>query len=267
MITAQGQLLAFNSRPAPEAIKGNPRFVRLERSDDPNDPDRRHLQETAAYLADGRIAERTVYRPDGSVSYRFAYHYAAAGRLSTITTYDTTGKEVQRSSFSTSGDVQEEVLTTPAGTVSRGRTDEQRDSAGRVVASTQTDLSNNLRTRHMVHYDAAGQMIGEELEVQGSLPGIARVTAARRPDGHLVATVYAADGRIMAETEATDTGTRRECAQTLFAGDTTRRWTTVEEIVCTDEQGNWTEKTVTEHVGEPHSGDLTTVLYRTIAYH
>ena len=272
VMTAQDNLIAFNSRLAAETINGRPRMVRIERVDYPKDvvgdaTDVRHLQETTTYLADGRVGDRTVYHLDGSVSSRFTYDYAADGRLSTIRTYDTAGKEVEQSCFSTKRDEQEEIVTTAAGIVNRRKTVTKLDNAGRLVESTLTDTAASSRVRHTLQYDAEGQVIGERIEVDGPPRGVARVITARRPNGDIIATTYTADGRILAEAETTGSDTHRELSQTLFAGGATHRRTTIEDIVSKDEWDNWTQKVVSDHTGEPDSAGSTTVLYRIITYY
>jgi len=90
----------FNSGFAREEVKGTPKWIRVEKRDLKSHVDNpaageAYLQELTDYRPDGKKAERSIFRLDGTLSYREVYEYAADGHLTKLVTFDGTGRIAQ----------------------------------------------------------------------------------------------------------------------------------------------------------------------------
>jgi hypothetical protein len=244
--------ILLSSSMAPEKIKGDPKAVRVERRELHGPAQGRvHLQSVTEYRPGGLATEALLYRPDGSVSYRYVYEYAENGDLSKVTTLDDTGAIVQtRYPKLTKKGIEEEVLTDANG-VEVERTIVKRDEEGRTLEST--IMSPSGADIHLVFYnDPQGRPVEAQLSFKGEVEFAVRFGIRYESDQHTIITWYAPDGTVLMENKTMD----GEFVQVLGANKTTER------ISGRDAVGNWTQKTIFESAKEP-----TAVIDRMITYY
>jgi hypothetical protein len=272
-MSAHNQIWIFNSGFAQEEIKGEPRSVRVERRDlrpQVGSPpaDTAYLQEVTEYGPGGKKAERSIYRPDGTLSYREVYEYASEGHLITLMTFDGTGKEVQktRAVRSTDTGLEERVVMNADGK-ELTRLVTRMDAAGRVIESTSIDLSDNSQVHQTTRYNTEGHPVGSEITFQNSPPGLpSRMEIIRRADNEFITTSYGPDGTILTQTETREDNASRESSM-RFAGNNSRQMITIEQIESKDAEGNWTKKTIFERKALTQLREPVAEIYRTITYY
>ena len=95
---------------AEESLQGKPRTMRLEKAEYPPGQQAVSLVIVADYDTRGRVVERRVYRPDGTLSFHEAFQYEADPRVHTTRILDAQGAMVST----------RKVLTRPDGEESNG---------------------------------------------------------------------------------------------------------------------------------------------------
>ena len=136
-----------------EPLKGRPRTVHLQKTD-------YHLGQSVASLAvitdhdtGGRVTERRVYRPDGTLSFHETFQYEADPPGCTVQILDAQGAIVSTRRILTGPEGEESIVTSASGEISE-KTKTRRDSEGRVIEAVSEDMIANKEIRMLVDYRA-----------------------------------------------------------------------------------------------------------------
>lgn len=235
----------FNADVRAKKLKGSPKVVRIERQETAGPTEgARFLQEITEYRPDGREVERSIYRPDGTLSYRFFYEYSDEGDLSKITTVDGSGKTVQSRLLRSLEMGDEEEITLDSNGSELQRMITKRDRSGRVIESAVLDASGAMSVRLILHNDERGLLRDGELTLGDQVA--VRVEVKHEIPDRTIVTCYAPDGSMLMRIETPEDEFNGELGQVLFADGSSNQLTKIEKIDARDDVGNWIQKTIVQ---------------------
>ena len=134
-----------------EPLKGRPQTVRLQKTEyNLGQPDG-SVTIVADYDADGRISERRVYRPDGTLSFHESFQYEADPRVCMVQILSAQGAVLSTRRILTGPEGEESIVTNPSGEITE-KTRTRRDSEGRVIEAILADTIRNKEVRMDVDY-------------------------------------------------------------------------------------------------------------------
>jgi hypothetical protein len=242
----------FNVGFLPEPLKGRPKLAILERTEHRIEARTSRIESSTEYNADGTIAGRQEFAPDGSLRMREVSEYAADGRLHSVQSFDSSGKALggRRVRYLAQGE-ESEILDGTGNVLER--TMVKLDTERRPVEATTTDVAGGSVSRMLVRYETNG-----DIEARVDLPGY-QLHIVQSASGESVV-IHPADG----DTETIHAGLRREGdAEIIGIAGTQRR----EVVEARDEHGNWTRKSV--FTGDPVGGSevITESFHRALTYY
>src|ERR1700733_6661272 len=115
-----------------EPLKGRLRTVRLEKADYQLGRSAGSVVVITEHDSGGRVTERRVYRPDGTLSFHEAFQYEADRAGCTVRMLDAQGAIVISRRILTGPEGEESIVTTASGEISE-KTRTRRDAEGRVI--------------------------------------------------------------------------------------------------------------------------------------
>ena len=220
-----------------EPLKGRLRTVRLEKTDYQLGRSAGSVVVITEHDSGGRVTERRVYRPDGTLSYHESIQYEADPAGCTVRILDAQGAIVSTRRILTGPEGEESIVTSASGEISE-KTRTRRDAEGRVIEAISEEMVGNKEIRMLVDYEA-GQ-------------GEAHITLTQGCDIHILA---GPDGTRVSYRDSS--GREHEFPRI-------EKRTVIQS---TDAEGNWTSKTIVER--DPTTGDDVVVasMDRTITYY
>lgn len=239
---ATGRAIGFNvEEEAEEPLQGKPWTIRLEKTEYPLGQPAVSLAIVADYDTSGRVMERRVYRPGGTLSFHESFQYEADPPLCTVRILNSQGEIVSTRQILTGPEGEESVVTSASGEISE-KTRTRRDSEGRVIEAISADTAGNKEIHMQVDY-LAGQA-----EAHVTFP-----KASGAP--HDLHIVVGPEGTRLSYRDSA--GRERELPQV-------QKRTVIQSR---DAEGNWTRKTTVER--DPATGDDVVVasMDRTITYY
>jgi len=266
-----------------EELKGKPKLVRVER--EKLDPESLRLpEEECAYRADGRLSSRKRFL-NGKLLATEIFEYDAKGQRTALTNRDKDDQVVRLQSFRLLPDDSEEEIDV-AGGKQQSRTIRRFDTKHRVVELTNTDIGN-VSTTMQFEYDQDGRPVEARVRMEGGTlfaldrgPNGVRNASARVASGLMmrvrliypadkqaIIIVYDGDGSILLQLETTEDQAGNQIAQVLFEQDPQGKPTTSARIEHTDDQGNWTLKTLLERNPRTLVDEPVARLHRAIVYY
>jgi hypothetical protein len=233
--------IGFNVEEDDEPLKGRPRRVRLEKTDYSSGRAAASLTVVTDYDTGGRVTERRVYRPDGTLSFDESFQYETDPPVCTVRILDAQGAMVSTRRILIGPEGEESVVTNESGEISE-RTRTRRDSEGRVIEAISAGTVGNTEIGMHVAY-RAGQ-------------ADAHVTFAKSSGAPR-------EIHIVAGPERTSLSDRDSMGREYELPEVGKR--TV--IQSADAEGNWTRKTTVER--DPATGEDAEVVSmdRTITYY
>ena len=242
---ATGRAIGLNifniEEEAEEPLQGKPRTIRHEKTEYPLGQPTVSLAVVTDYDTSGRVLERRVYRPDGTLSFHESFQYEADPPVCTVQILSAQGAIVSTRRILTGPEGEESTVSSAFGEISE-RTRTRRDSEGRVIEAISEDTIAHKEIRMQVDY-RAGQAEAQVTLTQGS---------GAPPDIHIVV-----------GPEGTSVSYRDSAGREHELPRVGRR--TV--IQSRDAAGNWRRKTTVER--DPATGDDVVVAStdRTITYY
>jgi hypothetical protein len=235
------RVIGINVEEDDEPLKGRPRSVRLEKMDYQLGQAVPSLVVVTDYDTGGKVSERRVYRPDGTLSFHECFQYEADPPVCTVRILNAQGAIVSTRRILSRPEGEESVVTSERGEIFE-RTRTRRDSEGRVIEAISADAAGNKEIRMHVDY-RAGQADAHVTLTQGSGAPL--------------------EIHIVAGSERTSLSYRDSTGREHELPQDGKR--TV--IQSTDAEGNWTRKTTVER--DPASGEDVVVasMDRTITYY
>jgi hypothetical protein len=224
-----------------EPLKGRPRTVRLEKTDYQLGQSSGSLAVITEHDSGGRVTERQVYRPDGTLSFHESFQYEADPPGCTVRILDAQGEMVSTRRILTGPEGEESIVTSASGEISE-RTRTRRDAEGRVIEAISEDMIGNKEARMLVDYRAG------QAEAHVTLPQ----RSGAPPDIHIVSSP---EGTRLSYCDST--GREHEFPQIA-------RRTVIQSR---DAEGNWISRTIVER--DPATGDdfVVVSMDRTITYY
>ena len=251
-----------------EELRGKPKLVRVER--EKLDAEFLRLpEEECAYRADGQLSSRKRFL-NGKLVANETFEYDAKGQRTAVTNRDKDEKVIRIQSFRPLADGSEEEIDV-AGGKQQSRTIRRFDTKHRVVELTSTDM-DKVATIMQFEYDQDGRPLEARVRMEGgsllAKDGLTmRVQIIYPGDKQAIITVYDGAGSILLQLETTEDKAGNQMAQVLFEQDPQRKPANSARIEHTDDQGNWTLKTLLERNPKTLVDEPVARLHRSIVYY
>ena len=264
-----------------EKLEGRPRTIKVERE---KLGDKLLPEEQSEYREDGKLSSQQRF-VDGKLVAREIFEYHANGHRSAITTRDAEDKVTRTHTFHLLEDRSEEEIDS-AGGKQMSRTIRRFDAEQRVIELKNIE-AGGISTIMQFDYDGRGRplearirmeggnVIGIERESTGvrhasSTPAsqlVMRVAIIYPGDNQAIITVYDVEGKIVFQLQTTEDGTGNQIEQILFSQEPRSKPANSVRIEHTDEQGNWTLKTLLERKPGTQVDEPVARLHRSIVYY
>jgi hypothetical protein len=266
-----------------EELKGKPKLVKVER--EKLDAESVRLpEEECTYRADGQLSSRKRFL-DGKLIANETFEYDAEGQRTAVTNRDKDDKVIRAQTFRHPEDGSEEEIDV-AGGKQQSRTTRRFDTNQRVVELISTD-TNSTSTTMQFEYDRNGRplearvwMKGENLvAIERGPNGVTHASSAD-PSGLMMRvrivypgdrqanlTMYDGAGNILLQLETTEDKAGNQMAQVLFEQNPQGKPASSARIEHTDDQGNWTLKTLLERNPRTQVDEPVARLHRSILYY
>ena len=266
-----------------EELRGKPKLVRVER--EKLDAELLRLpEEESAYRPDGQLSSRKRFL-NGRLIANETFEYDAKGQRTSVTNRDKDEKAIRIQSFRPLADGSEEEIDV-AGGKQQSRTIRRFDTKHRVIELTSTDM-DEVATIMQFEYDQDGRPLEGRVRMEGgSLRAIGRepngvrhasskdasglmwrVRIIYQGDKQAIVTVYDGAGDILLQLETTEDKAGNQMGQVLFEQDPQGKPTTSARIEHTDDEGNWTLKTLLERNPKTLVDEPVARLHRSIVYY
>ncbi len=266
-----------------EKLKGRPRTVKVER-EKLGDKPLLLPEEQFAYLEDGKLSAHQRF-VDGKLVANEIFEYDAIGHRSSITTRDAEDKVIHTQRFHRLPDQSEEEIDS-AGGKQMSRSIRRFDAEQRVI-ELNTIEAGDISIIMQFDYDDRGRprearvrMEGEnvvaiEREPNGarhasSTPAsqvMMRVAIMYPGDNHAIVTVYDLAGKIVLQLQTTEDGAGNQINQILFEQESHGKPASTARVEQTDDQGNWTLKTLLDRKPGTQVDEPVARLHRSIEYY
>lgn len=145
--------VGINLEDADEPLKGRPRTIRLQKTDHQLGQSVVSLVIMTDYDTGGRITERRVYRPDGTLSFHESFQYEADPPVCTVRILNSQGAIVGTRRILTGSEGEESSVASPSGEITE-KTTTRRDSEGRIIEAISADMAGNRKIHMRVDYRA-----------------------------------------------------------------------------------------------------------------
>jgi hypothetical protein len=266
-----------------EKLKGRPKAIKVER-EKLSDKPLLLPEEQSEYREDGKLSSQRRF-VDGKLAANEIFEYDAKGHRSAITTRDMEDKVIHVQTFHLLPDQSEEEIDS-AGGKQMSRTIRRFDAAQRVIELKSIE-AGGISTIMQFDYDDRSRplearvrmegenMVGVEQEPNGPRHATStqisqlmmRVAIIYPGDNQAIITVYDIAGKILVQLQATEDGAGNQIDQILFEQDPHGKPVNTARVEHTDEQGNWTLKTLLERKPGTQVDEPVARLHRSIEYY
>jgi hypothetical protein len=266
-----------------EELKGKPKLVKVER--EKLDAESLRLpEEERAYRADGQLSSRQRFH-DGKPLAIDTFEYDSKGQRTAVTSRDKDDKVVRAQTFHHLEDGSEEEIDV-AGGKQQNRTIRRFDTKRRVVELTSTDM-DSVSTIMQFEYDRDGRPLEARVRMEGGNlvalergPNGGRHASSKDASGLMMRvrivypgdnqaniTMYDGGGNILLQLQTTEDNAGNQMDQVLFEKDPHDKPANSTRIEHTDDQGNWTLKTLLERNPKTQVDEPVARLHRSILYY